>query len=397
MKLLLVTQIYSPEAFSAAIRLRNMADGLRAEGNHVDILTTMPNYPTGRIFDGYRGKFSMAEEENGDKVYRYWLWADNSYNKAKRMFSILTFAFNLRFFGLRRKLCRSYDAVLIQTPQLLTAYSAVVLFRKIYKKPIFLNVSDIHPNSIEDGGSFDKNGLMYKWQRSIEKFLYRNTTLLIGQSEEIIKHVNEYRQVDSVLYRNLESMKGKQIVPKTKRGNKLVYAGLLSKTQGVLQIIQNVDFASLGLEFHIYGDGNERKEIEAACDNKSIFYHGTIPNSEMFAELQKYDASIVPLAKALKGAVPSKIYNVVAAGMPIFFIGKEGGEAAELVQKYKVGWVAALKDFDTLNKNLALFSKMSDKEYLEVVDNCHNLSENDFNLETQMKRLSQKIKEVLAK
>lgn len=397
MKLLLVSQIYSPEAFSAAIRLKNLADGLRADGNSVDVLTALPNYPTGRIFDGYRGKFSVVEKEGGDNVYRYWLWADNSYNKAKRLFSIFTFAINLRLFGLRRKLCRSYDAVIVQTPQLLTAYSAVFLFHKLYRKPIFLNVSDIHPNSIEDGGSFNKDGLMYKWQRSIEKFLYRNTTLLIGQSDEIIKHVNEYRKVDSVLYRNLESMKGKQLVPKTKRGNKLVYAGLLSKTQGVLQIIQNVDFASLGLEFHIYGDGNERKEIEVVCDNKYVFYHGTIPNSEMFSELQKYDASIVPLARALKGAVPSKIYNVVAAGMPIFYIGKEDGEAAVLVQKYNVGWVAAINDFDTLNKNLSIFSKMSDNDYLKIVDNCIMLSENDFNLEAQLKRLSLKLKEVLDK
>ena len=395
MKLLLVTQIYSPEAFSAAIRLRNMADGLRAEGMSVDVLTTMPNYPTGKIFDGYRGRFSMVEKEGDDNVYRYWLWADNSYNKAKRLFSIFTFAVNLRFFGLRRKLCKSYDAVIIQTPQLLTAYSAVFMFHKLYRKPIFLNVSDIHPNSIEDGGSFDKNGLMYKWQRAIEKYLYRNTTLLIGQSDEIIKHVNDYKSVDSVLYRNLESMTGKKIVSKTRRGNKLVYAGLLSKTQGVLQIIKHVDFAKLGLEFHIYGDGNERKEIESYCDNINIYYHGSIPNSQMFPELQKYDASIVPLARALKGAVPSKIYNVVAAGMPIFFIGKEDGEAAQLVRKYNIGWVSALADFDSLGKQLDEFSQMKDDDYLNVVKNCLNLSATDFNLEYQLKRLSEKIKEVL--
>lgn len=392
MRILLVTQIYAPEAYSAAIRLRNLADGLRAKGDHVDVLTTMPNYPTGRIFDGYRGKFSMVEKEGGDNVYRYWLWADNSYNKAKKLFSVISFAISLRFFGLKRKICKSYDVVIVQSPQLPVAFSAISLFKRWYKKPIILNVSDIHPNSIEDGGSFDKDGMMYKIQRALEKYLYRNADMLLGQSQEIIDHVHEYRDIDSFLYRNLQSMEGNNVVKKEKKGNKLVYAGLLSKTQGVLSIIQNVDFKSKGLEFHIYGDGNERVEIEKLCDGKSIFYHGSIPNSRMFAELQQYNASIVPLAKALKGAVPSKIYNVVAAGMPFFFIGKKDGEAAKIVKTYDIGWVAALGDYASLNAHLESYRKMSDEDYLAMVDRCLKLSENDFNLEMQIKKLSEKIK-----
>lgn len=396
MRLLLVSHVYDPEMGAAPIRLLNMVEGLAHEGFEVDVLTALPNYPKGRIFDGYKGRFCMVEKKPYGHIYRYWLIPDNSLNKVKRLISILTLAINFNFFGWRIRRCCSYDAVIVQTPQLISAFSAVVMMHKWYRKKIILNVSDIHPNSKEDGGSFDKNSLSYKWQKWIEQFLYRNTVLLIGQSDEIIKHVNEYRKVDSIVYRNLQSMEGNSIVPKIKRGNKLVYAGLLSKTQGVLKIIQNIDFASLGLEMHIYGEGNERIAIEAICDNKYVFYHGTIPNNQMFAELQKYDASIVPLAKALKGAVPSKIYNVVAAGMPIFFIGKEDGEASNLVHRYKIGWISAIGDYERLNANLLAFSKMSDEDYLTVVGRCLHLSENEFNYKTQMNRLSNKIKGVLS-
>ena len=396
MKLLLVSQNYEPEVCGAAIRLRNMVNGLKKEGVEIDVLTAMPNYPTGKIFDGYKGKFTSVEQCDNGKIFRYWLVADKSYNKVKRLFSIITLSINLMFFGFRRRHCKSYDAVIVQTPQLITAFCAVVLFHKLYKKRIFLNVSDIHPNSIEDGGSFPKDGFMYKWQRGIEKFLYRNTDLLIGQSEEIITHANEYRMIDSFLYRNLQSMEGNVIIPKSHKGSKIIYAGLLSKTQGVLSIIEHVDFASLGLEFHIYGNGNEKEAIQQRCDNKSVFYHGVIPNSQMFAELQKYDASIVPLSRALKGAVPSKVYNVIAAGMPLFFMGKEDGEAASIVRKYNVGWVSPTNDFKSLRTNLEQFCSISDEDYFKKIDNCKQLSQNEFNLEAQLNRLIQVLHKQIA-
>ena len=43
---------------------------------------------------------------------------------------------------------------------------------------------------------------------------------------------------------------------------RIVYAGLLGVAQDILGIIKNVDFKGLGIEFHLYGGGNQAKEIE---------------------------------------------------------------------------------------------------------------------------------------
>ena len=61
MKVLIVSFYYEPEFGAAPSRITNLAKGLKAMGVDVDVLTCLPNYPKGRVFDGYRRRFSMKE------------------------------------------------------------------------------------------------------------------------------------------------------------------------------------------------------------------------------------------------------------------------------------------------------------------------------------------------
>ena len=71
MKVLIVSFYYSPELGAAPSRITNLAKGLQEKGIEVELLTCMPNYPKGKIFEGYRRKFSMKEELDGVLVHRY--------------------------------------------------------------------------------------------------------------------------------------------------------------------------------------------------------------------------------------------------------------------------------------------------------------------------------------
>jgi hypothetical protein len=97
MKIVLLTQYYRPEMGAPQSRLYEMLRGLKDLGAEVSVVTAMPNYPEGRIFKGYRGKFSIREEVDGLDVKRYWLYASNSRKALPRIFSMLSFSFTSLF------------------------------------------------------------------------------------------------------------------------------------------------------------------------------------------------------------------------------------------------------------------------------------------------------------
>lgn len=134
MRVLIVSPSYLPEIGAAPSRITNMAEGLSGLGIKVDVLTCLPNYPKGRIFDGYRGAFSKTEDVNGIMVFRYWTYASISRRPLVRLASMCTFATTLWCFALKRKRIKSYDKVIIQTPPVLAAASAMLLFRCCYQK-----------------------------------------------------------------------------------------------------------------------------------------------------------------------------------------------------------------------------------------------------------------------
>ena len=121
MKVLIVSFYYEPEFGAAPSRITNLAKGLKASGVDVDVLTCLPNYPKGKIFDGYRGHFSMKEQIDGVNVYRYWTYATVSKNPLKRVLAMTAYAVSMWSFAFKRKMIKSYDRVIVQSPPILVS------------------------------------------------------------------------------------------------------------------------------------------------------------------------------------------------------------------------------------------------------------------------------------
>lgn len=394
MKVLIVSFYYTPELGAAPSRITNMAEGLKAKGADVEILTCLPNYPKGEIFDQYKGKFSCKEEINGISTYRYWTYATVSKKAIARILSMCSFGVTLWSFAFKRKKIVSYDWVVIQTPPILVAFSAILLFSCLFRKKTCLNVSDLWPESGVELGAVKKGSVIHKIMLWVEKFMYRHTTAYQGQSETIIEHIKNFvPNKKSFLYRNLQHaidipIKNEQ----PRKPLKIVYAGLLGVAQDMLSIIKNINFKELGAEFHLYGGGNQIAEIEEyiSKNDTGVFYHGYLNKKEMVEELMKYNASIVPLTAQIKGAVPSKIFDLMPVGVPVLFCGS--GEAAKIVEDYKIGYVSPPKDFMRLKENILKIVKADDNEYLCLRQNCISASKGDFSFTQQMDKYIQFLK-----
>lgn len=397
MKTLVVSFYYTPEVGAAPSRITNLARGLKDNGIDVDVLTCMPNYPKGRIFEGYRHRFSMKENIDGIGVYRYWTYACNSKNPVKRVIAMLSFAFTMWFFAFRFRLIKSYDRVIIQSPPLLVASSAMFLFKKMKRKNVILNVSDLWPVSAVELGVMKEGGRSHRFMLRHERFIYRNADAVMGQSQEIINHVLEmFPEKKTFLYRNLqesENMAQQDSNGRRKNGLKIVYAGLFGVAQDLLSLVKNIDFKQLGVEFHLYGGGNQLDEIlkHIGDGEKNVFYHGFLQKNELAAELKKYDVSIIPLMTSIKGAVPSKIFDILPHGIPVLFSGD--GEGADIVNEYGIGLTSKPADYKTLELNIRKFAEMPDNEYNKYIKNCISASSDAFSFKKQMIHFANFIKE----
>ena len=92
-ELMIITSYYPPEIGAASNRIFHLAEGLKKDFK-VCVVTPLPNYPTGTIFEDYRGKFKETVQENKIKIHRLWLFATNSKNKLQRLIAMLSYSFS---------------------------------------------------------------------------------------------------------------------------------------------------------------------------------------------------------------------------------------------------------------------------------------------------------------
>ena len=411
MKVLLVAERYWPEVGAAPSRLANMAEGLKQQGCEVDVLTSLPNYPKGRIFEGYRGCMSKHEVHGGVDLFRYWIYATVSRNPVARILNMFSFAVMIWMFAFKRSRIKGYDFVIIQTPTLVVAASAMVIFKKIFSKKCVLNVSDIWPLTAVDMRAIFMGGRSYKFMTLLERFLYRNADGVLGQSEEILNHVAqemlnmegkwkvEGSDTDEVLnsklwkenerlflYRNLQTYH-MDCDHKTKSDKlRLVFSGMLGVAQDVAGIVKNVPWKELGVEFHILGGGKQYDEIVAYCQEYpdcGVFTHGFVPKEEIAGRLKEMDASIVPLATRIRGAFPSKVFDILPQGLPILFCG--GGEGACFISDHHVGMISSPGDYAALTENIKQLRDLSADEYEAMSGRCIQVSREELDFDLQMK------------
>lgn len=412
MKILFVAERYWPEVGAAPTRLENMAVGLRKEGCEVDILTSLPNYPRGRIYEGYRGCIHKHEDHLGVNIFRYWIYATISRNPLARIINMFSFAFIIWFFAHKRKRIKGYDYVVIQTPTLVVATSAMILFKSIFKKRCILNVSDIWPMTAVDMGAMSINGFSFKFMASLEKYLYKKADGILGQSEEILNHVEQEIMVmtgkwhhpsnkDSdvilnskmwqqnprlFLYRNLQDYQIDNSYRTKGETLKLVFCGMLGVAQDVASIVRNVPFNELGVEFHIIGGGKQLEEIEEYCisnPNCMVYTYGLVPKEQINKRLLGMDVGIVPLSSRIRGAFPSKLFEMISQGLPVLFCGE--GEGASFIKNKGLGFTSSPNDYMALIKNIKIMRDMSSADYEVMSSRCIKISLEEFNFKKQVK------------
>lgn len=396
MRILIFTNYFPPEMGAASNRIFYLASGLKNLGHNVEVVAPLPNYPKGKIFEQYRGKFKFFENMDGIGVHRYWIYATISKNAFSRALGMVSFAASF-WAGMFKFRSKKPDLVIIQHSPLFVSFSALILSSFFPECKRILNVSDLWPLSALELGVMHK-GHLYNTLEKIELYNYRHSDLIMGQSNEILHHVKSKCGKPLFLYRNIAPEEHRAEIIKFKNGIKIIYAGLLGVAQGVFEICRNVNFKKLGVEFHIYGGGHEESMIKEYIEQNTesnIFYHGSVSKAELHKILPQYHASIVPLANRIYGAVPSKIYELISLNVPILFCG--GGEGSDIVKDNRVGFISEPGDFKQLSSNISKFVDMDEQTYKQLMDNCTAMTSDQLNFQYQIEQLNNRLKNITNK
>ncbi len=383
-EILIVSNYYPPEKGAAANRIEQMALKL-SQHYKVSVICPLGNYPEGKLFAQYRGKFSVTENQKNVVVKRLWIYPSNSKNIAKRLLSIQSFSTVLWLRLLFGKLPKK---VIVQSPPLLLSFIAVLAL-KIRRRKIILNVSDLWPMAALELKVMKHGSFSHKFALFLEKFIYKNSHVVLGQSEEILTHVRQIvPNKNAHLYRNFPDHTDAFTFREGDGKIKLFYAGLLGVAQGVLESCQKMDLADTNIEFHIFGDGAEKSDIEKYIANhpeKNIVFHGMVDRKMLHKNLEEFDIAYVPLATRIYGSVPSKIFEYGALGMPILYFG--GGEGEDIVRENDLGWVASVENFGELNSVLKQISENGKSALSPMKTRILETAKRNFNLDSQLQKL----------
>lgn len=391
-RLIILSQYYPPETGAPQTRLSELAEGLCLRGWEVTVITALPNYPHGRIDPAYRGKWRVIENQNGIPVRRFWLYASNASHAWPRILSMLSFSLTA-FFSLPHLWRFRPDYLLVESPPLTLGFSGWLLGKLSGSKLIF-NISDIWPLTAKELGAI-REGWLYRRLEGLEQFLYRRAFACTGQSEEIVEHIRQSGGRRVWLFRNgvnLARFKPEATLTGQNSSVSIVYTGLLGVAQGIVHLCKNIDFKQLGASLHIYGAGPEQEQLKTFLQqypDRGIHYHGSVESTGIPRILQLHDAALVSLIRHIPGAVPSKIYEAMAAGLPIFFSGE--GEGAQLVKTHRVGWVNHPEDLAGLRSQIAAFAD----ERPSYDAHCRSIVARYFNREMEIERLEKLLREHL--
>jgi glycosyltransferase involved in cell wall biosynthesis len=366
MRILIVTQYFWPEQF----RVNDLAQGLQTRGHEVTVLTGMPNYPFGRIYDGY-SPFSPREELYGAvRVKRTPLVPRLASRGWQLALNYASFALSASISALTR-IGERPDVVLAFQPSPITVALPAIAVKRARGSPVMLWVQDLWPENLSATGAV-KSPRILALVATLVRFIYRHCDLILVQSAGFIprvaamgapaKKIVYFPNWAESLYRPLAlpaDAPERALVPE---GFRVMFAGNIGAAQsfetilGAAEILRNEPH----IRWVVIGDGHLRgwveDEVRRRGLEKSVVLLGRHPVESMPRFFALADVLLVTLRDdpVFALTIPSKVQSYQACGRPI--VAALGGEGARVIDEARCGVTAPPDDPAALAEAvLALF------------------------------------------
>lgn len=366
MHILFLTDNFPPEVNAPASRtFEHCREWVRA-GHKVTVLTCAPNFPKGKVFDGYRNSLWQSEEMEGMRVIRVWSYITANEGFVKRILDYQSFMVTAT---LASPFVRGVDLVVGTSPQFFTACAAYVVSR-IKRVPFVFELRDLWPESIRAVGAM-KDSAALDWLEKLELFLYRKAAAVVSVT-------NAFR--DNLIRRGIDGSKVhvvtngvdiSRFTPREKDAELVRELGLEGKfvagyigTHGMAHALDTVLDAAAKLKARpdgdryriiLLGDGARKAALVQRAQSMGldhVVFVDSVSKDQVVRYWSLLDVSIIHLRKTelFTTVIPSKLFECMGMGIPVLH-GVEG-ESAGIVQKEQVGIVFEPENADALCEGL---------------------------------------------
>lgn len=356
MKILVVCQYYYPEPF----RHPDICEELVKCGHEVTVVTGLPNYPMGEIYEGYRKGEKRDEVLNGVKVHRCFTIG----RKQGILYRFLNYySYVISSVAYVKKLKEQFDVVFVNQLSPVMMAEAGIVYKKKYNVPLVMYCLDLWPVSMVAGGVCKKS-LIYRFFKGTSDRIYKQVDKLLISSRSFAEYFENEFGITAAEYlpQYAESLFTPQQCNKEKDDYiDLMFAGNVGAAQSVDTIMEAAELTAdiPNLRWHIVGDGSEIKKLKSMAKGMNqVIFHGRKPLEEMPKYYSMADAMLVTMKKdsVLSMTLPGKVQTYMAAGKPI--IGAIDGEASIVISDSVSGVCGPAEDAKKLAENVRAFIQM---------------------------------------
>lgn len=286
---------------------------------------------------------------------------------------------------MNKKIPKNSKILMVTNPVLLLLISSYLSKKKNWK--INLLVHDVFPENLFILGLFkSKTSFLFGIMKRIFNYAFKKIDVLIVLGRDMQKLFEQKKGNKEGItiienWADTENIIVRPILETSKK--KFLFAGNIGRLQGLeillkaLKMTENDPYT-----FKFIGNGaldNFIEEFIATNKTTHIEKYDWIRREDQDMFMSDATIGLVSLSKGMYGlGVPSKFYNLLAAGKPIFYIGDVNSEIHLVLKEHNIGWFA---EAGNLEEIAAMITKIAGSKLSEIKNrskNARKLAENEY-------------------
>lgn len=337
-ELLIVTQWYRPELIGTAFYSAELAEWFVSRGSKVAVLTNRPSYPGDEVFPGYRDG-SHDRETLEEVAVRRLPTKVAVHGKAKARIAAELFFLIRGMLALVSGHVRRQQTVVSFCPSVVA-----VLLGWLAQKRGGCHVAIVHDiqSGLAAGLGLLGKGFLLRFIRTCERFCLNRTDHVMALSEEMREALQGLgvKSPITVLPIWVDTEKISPLPRPEGTPPTLLYSGNLGRKQGLGQILDLAEVLQRErreVRILIRGSGSQEEILKCTARERgltNVRFELLMPPERFNESLAEGDVHLIPQdPETADFAIPSKIYNIMAAGRSCVATAKEGSTLWKLAKK----------------------------------------------------------------